>query len=63
MRTQICIGALDASGAGTDRVRVRLYGADADAVSRYLDEEARHVERYMEAIDSRSPYKAGKDEP
>ncbi len=30
----------------------------ADAVSRYLDEEARHIDRYMDAVDSRSPYKA-----
>lgn len=29
----------------------------ADAVGRYLDEEARHVERYMDAVDARSPYK------
>ena len=34
----------------------------ANAVSRYLDEEARHVERYMEVVDSRSPYKIAKDE-
>jgi predicted N-acyltransferase len=31
----------------------------ADAISRYLDEESRHVDRYMEAVDSRSPYKSG----
>jgi predicted N-acyltransferase len=31
----------------------------ADAISRYLDEEARHVDRYMDAVDSRSPYKSG----
>lgn len=31
----------------------------ADAISRYLDEEARHVERYMDAVDARSPYKTG----
>ncbi|MGB5331638.1 MAG: GNAT family N-acetyltransferase [Woeseiaceae bacterium] len=30
----------------------------ADAISKYLDEEARHVDRYMDAVDSRSPYKA-----
>ena len=35
----------------------------ADAIGRYLDEEARHIERYMEAVDSRSPYKAGGDGP
>ncbi|NNF40385.1 MAG: GNAT family N-acetyltransferase [Woeseiaceae bacterium] len=29
----------------------------ADAVERYLDEEGRHVERYIDAVDSRSPYK------
>ncbi len=33
----------------------------ADAVSRYLDEEARHVDRYMDAVDSRTPYKATED--
>ncbi len=31
----------------------------ADAIGRYLDEEARHVDRYMDAVDSRSPYKSG----
>jgi hypothetical protein len=31
----------------------------ADAISRYLDEEARHVDSYMDVIDSRSPYKSG----
>ena len=30
----------------------------SDAISRYLDEESRHVDRYMDAIDSRTPYKA-----
>jgi len=30
----------------------------ADAISKYLDHESRHVERYMEAVDSRSPYKS-----
>ncbi len=29
----------------------------ADAIGRYLDEEARHIDRYMDAVDSRSPYK------
>ncbi|MBT8090935.1 MAG: GNAT family N-acetyltransferase [Gammaproteobacteria bacterium] len=29
----------------------------ADAIGKYLDEEARHVDRYMDAVDSRSPYK------
>ncbi len=33
----------------------------ADAVSRYLDEEARHIDRYMDAVDSRTPYKAKED--
>ncbi|MDX1481337.1 MAG: peptidogalycan biosysnthesis protein, partial [Woeseiaceae bacterium] len=31
------------------------------AISEYLDEEQRHVERYMEAIDARTPYRAGDD--
>lgn len=30
----------------------------ADAISKYLDDEARHIDRYMDAVDSRSPYKA-----
>ncbi len=30
----------------------------ADAISRYLNEEARHVDRYMDTVDSRSPYKS-----
>ena len=34
----------------------------ADAISRYLDEEARHVDRYMDAVDSRSPYKANDEQ-
>ena len=34
----------------------------ADAISRYLDEEARHVDRYMDAVDSRSPYKASDEQ-
>jgi predicted N-acyltransferase len=29
----------------------------ADAIGRYLDEEGRHIDRYMNAADSRSPYK------
>jgi predicted N-acyltransferase len=33
----------------------------ADAIGRYLDEESRHIERYMDVVDSRSPYKAGGD--
>jgi hypothetical protein len=28
------------------------------AISHYLDEERQHVERYMEAVDSHSPYKS-----
>ena len=34
----------------------------ADAISKYLDEEARHVDRYMDAVDSRSPYKANDEQ-
>lgn len=34
----------------------------ADAISKYLDHESRHVERYMEAVDSRSPYKSGNEQ-
>jgi predicted N-acyltransferase len=34
-----------------------LHAEFADAISRYLDEEGRHVDRYMDAVDSRSPYK------
>jgi predicted N-acyltransferase len=34
----------------------------ADAIERYLDEEGRHIERYIDAIDSHTPYKAGEDE-
>ncbi|MCP5089335.1 MAG: GNAT family N-acetyltransferase [Gammaproteobacteria bacterium] len=34
----------------------------ADAISKYLDHESRHVERYMEAVDSRSPYKSGDEQ-
>jgi predicted N-acyltransferase len=30
----------------------------ANAIESYLDEEARHVDRYMDAIGSRTPYKA-----
>jgi hypothetical protein len=35
----------------------------ASAIERYLDEEGRHVERYMDAIDTRTPYKSGEDSP
>ncbi|MGI9237749.1 MAG: GNAT family N-acetyltransferase [Woeseiaceae bacterium] len=31
----------------------------SDAISRYLDEETRHIDRYMDSVDSRSPYKSG----
>ncbi len=34
----------------------------ADAISRYLDEEAHHIDRYMDAVDSRSPYKANDEQ-
>jgi predicted N-acyltransferase len=34
-----------------------LHAEFADAISRYLDEEGRHVDLYMDAVDSRSPYK------
>lgn len=30
-----------------------------DAIGDYLDEEGRHVDRYMRAVDERSPYRAG----
>ena len=31
------------------------------AISRYLDEEQRHVDRYIAAVDTRTPYRAGDD--
>ncbi|MDH3304512.1 MAG: GNAT family N-acetyltransferase [Gammaproteobacteria bacterium] len=34
----------------------------ADAISRYLDEEARHVESYMDAVASRTPYKSHREQ-
>jgi predicted N-acyltransferase len=34
----------------------------ASAIERYLDQEGRHVDRYMDAIDSRIPYRSGEDE-
>lgn len=34
----------------------------ADAISKYLDHESRHVERYMAAVDSRSPYKSSDEQ-
>ena len=30
----------------------------ADAIGRYLDQEARHIDRYMDTVDARSPYKS-----
>ena len=30
----------------------------ANAIERYLDEEGRHIERYIDAVDQRTPYKA-----
>jgi len=34
----------------------------ADAISKYLDHESRHVEHYMETMDSRSPYKSSDEQ-
>ena len=34
----------------------------ANAIERYLNEEGRHVDRYMDAVDAHTPYKAGEDE-
>ena len=34
----------------------------ADAIERYLDEEGRHVDRYIENVDAHTPYKSGKDQ-
>jgi predicted N-acyltransferase len=31
----------------------------ANAIGRYLDEEGRHIDRYMEAVDEHTPYKSG----
>ena len=31
----------------------------ANAIERYLDEEGRHIDRYMEAVDEHTPYKSG----
>lgn len=33
----------------------------ANAIERYLDEEGRHVDRYMDAVDTHTPYKSGGD--
>jgi predicted N-acyltransferase len=35
----------------------------ASAIERYLDEEGRHVKRYMDTIDTRTPYKSGGEQP
>ena len=34
----------------------------AGAIERYLDEEGRHIDRYIDAVDAHTPYKAGDDE-
>ena len=34
----------------------------ADAIERYLDEEGRHIDRYIETVDAHTPYKSGEDE-
>jgi predicted N-acyltransferase len=34
----------------------------ANAIERYLNEEGRHVDRYMDAVDAHTPYKAGEDQ-
>ena len=34
----------------------------ADAIERYLDEEGRHVERYIDIVDAHTPYKARDDD-
>ena len=34
----------------------------ANAIERYLDEEGRHVDRYMDAVDAHVPYKSGSTE-
>ena len=34
----------------------------ADAIGRYLDEEGRHIENYIESVDAHTPYKSGKDD-
>ena len=33
----------------------------AGAIERYLDEEGRHIDRYMDAVDAHTPYKSGED--
>jgi len=34
----------------------------ADAIERYLNEEGRHIDRYIETVDAHTPYKSGEDE-
>ena len=34
----------------------------ADAIERYLDEEGRHIDRYIETVDAHTPYKSGEEE-
>lgn len=34
----------------------------ADAISRYLNEEGRHIDRYIDAVDAHTPYKARADD-
>ena len=34
----------------------------ANAIERYLDEEGRHVQRYMDAVDAHAPYKSGQSD-
>ena len=34
----------------------------ANAIERYLDEEGRHIDRYIEAVDEHTPYKSGEQE-
>jgi len=34
----------------------------ANAIERYLDEEGRHIDRYIEAVDEHTPYKSGDEE-
>jgi uncharacterized protein len=34
----------------------------ANAIERYLDEEGRHIDRYIEAVDEHTPYKSGETE-
>jgi predicted N-acyltransferase len=33
----------------------------AGAIERYVDEEGRHIDRYMDAVDAHTPYKSGGD--